>query len=87
MEDALIKDKDLLNICWKLRASSKIIDKNIIISTRGIITLEKLIGKNKVDKTYEVKDLFKVKFFENVSGDKISKIIDGCYSSDDKNIY
>ena len=50
LETKLIKDKDLLNFCWKLRNEASKIDQTIIISTRGILTLEKVFEHNKKTK-------------------------------------
>lgn len=74
LEEKIIKDKDLLSICWALRVACPGIDKSIIISTRGIITLEKMLIVNKETKAFLVKDLFRQKFFENVSKANLKKI-------------
>lgn len=74
LEDKIISDKELLSLCWALRVASPNIDKNIIISTRGIITLEKMLIANKDSKAFLVKDLFRQKFFENVSKGNMKKI-------------
>ena len=74
LEEKIIKDKDLLSICWALRVACPGIDKSIIISTRGIITLEKMLIANKETKAFLVKDLFRQKFFENVSKANLKKI-------------
>lgn len=74
LEDKIINDKDLLNLCWCLREVCPTIDKSIIISTRGIVTLEKMLTANKDVETFLVKDLFRQKFFENVSKSNLKKI-------------
>lgn len=74
LEEKIIKDKDLLALCWALRIACPGIDKSIIISTRGIITLEKMLSANKETKAFMVKDLFRQKFFENISKANIKKI-------------
>ncbi len=74
LEDKLVSDKELLQLCWNLRTACHPIDQNIIISTRGIITLEKMLNSNKGAKVFEIKDLFRQKFFENISKEKIKKI-------------
>ena len=87
LESALIKDKDLLELCWKFREVAPLVDRTIIISTRGIISLEKMINQNKENKTYEVGELIKSKFFENMSSDKLNKIISSCADLNPKNKY
>ena len=77
LEDKLISDKDLLNICWAIRQASEPIDQNIIISTRGMVTLEKMINANNDNKVFELTDLFRQKFFENISKEKIKKVYYG----------
>ena len=79
LEDKIIKDKELLKLCWALRVACPGIDKSIIISTRGIITLEKMLVANKETKTFLVKDLFRQKFFENVSKASLKKIYNAIY--------
>lgn len=74
LEDKIINDKDLLSICWALRVACPAIEKSIIVSTRGIITLEKMLIANKDSKAFLVKDLFRQKFFENVSKANLKKI-------------
>ena len=87
LEEKIIKDKDLLNICWALRDVCPTIDKSIIISTRGIVTLEKMLIANKEEKVFLIKDLFRQKFFENVSKANISKIYNSISDICSRNTY
>lgn len=87
LEDKIIKDKNLLSICWALRVASPGIDKSIIISTRGIITLEKMLDANKEINAFSIKDLFRQKFFENVSKANIKKIYNAINDECKENIY
>ena len=72
LEENLVLDKDLLKICWALRQASNTLassdnsrnfGKDIIISTRGIIALERIIGQEAKVKTMEIGELFRNKFF------------------------
>ena len=74
LEDKLVNDKDLLKLCWALRLACPSIEKSIIISTRGIITLDKMLSSNRESKVFLIKDLFKQKFFENISKGSLKKI-------------
>ncbi len=88
LEDAIVSDKDLLNVCWRLREVSRTVDETIIISTRGIVSLEKMIKSNSKEKTYFVSDLIKSKFFETVSHEDLKKIVEAYLAkSIEKNKY
>ena len=72
------------------------INKNInetVIEVAGQIdtftapVLEKMINQNKENKTYEVSELIKSKFFESMSLDKLNKIISSCTDLNPKNRY
>lgn len=87
LEEKLVADKNLLNFCWKLRESAKKIDSSIIISTRGIITLEKVINQNKISNSFTIDELLKQKFFETTKKDSLIKIINDLKESLSKNGY
>lgn len=87
LEDSLIKDKDLLNMCRALR---EVCAKyyNIIISTRGIITIEKMIHQEKKVQTMKIEELFKQKFFAHVEKKEMAVIFDNLKTKNvDKNKY
>jgi cobaltochelatase CobS len=75
LESLLVKDKDLLAICWALREVS-VKHEDVIISTRGIISAEKIILQEKKSKTMEQVDVFKLKFFPTTKKEKLKKIIE-----------
>lgn len=81
LEEKMVADKDLLNLCWALRTACLAIDKSIIISTRGIFTLDKMLAVNKESKVFQIKELFKQKFFENVSKANLKKIFNAISDS------
>ncbi len=73
LEKKLVDDKDLLEICWALREASSIY-KGIIISTRGIISVKKIIKQEKQIQTMTLEEVFKQKFFPTTSHDKLENI-------------
>ena len=87
LENKLIKDKDLLAFCWKLRVEASKIDSTIIVSTRGILILEKLLKQDEASKNFEISDILKQKFFETTKKEHIKKIYDGVSQSLNKNPY
>lgn len=87
LEDKRIKDKDLLNICWSLREESAVVDETIIISTRGIITLEQIIEKNKKEKSFKIEDLIRQKFFASTDKDDLKTIVSSLKNKLNKNPY
>lgn len=87
LENKLIKDKDLLAFCWKLRSEASKIDSTIIVSTRGILILEKLLKQDEASKNFEISDILKQKFFETTKKEHIKKIYDGVSQSLNKNLY
>ena len=87
LENKLVKDKELLNYCWKLRSESAKIDKSIIVSTRGILTMEKIFEHNKKTKAFKNEDIFKQKFFETTKKDHLKKIVEGVAQTMNKNPY
>lgn len=87
LEEKLIKDKDLLNFCWKLRSEASKIDQSVIISTRGILTLEKVFEHNKKTKAFTNEEILKQKFFETTKKEHLKKISEGVSHTMDKNPY
>jgi len=74
LENILIKDKDLLAICWALRKAATQFE-DIIISSRGILSLEKIIAQETIHSTTPVSELFKQKFFPTAKHEKILKVV------------
>lgn len=89
LETKKVKDKHLLEICWSLRGivyklqsefikSSRHRDNtpydSIIISTRGIENLEKIIIQEAVSQTMTQEELFKSKFFASAKKEALSHI-------------
>lgn len=87
LENKLIKDKDLLNFCWKLRYESSKVDQTVIISTRGILTLEKMFEHNKKTQAFKNEEILKQKLFETTKKDQLRKITEGVSQTMDKNPY
>jgi hypothetical protein len=87
LENKLIKDKELLAFCWKLRVEAAKIDSTIIISTRGILILEKLIKQDETSKNFDISDILKQKFFETTKKDHLKKIYEGVSQTLNKNPY
>jgi hypothetical protein len=87
LENTLIKDKELLAFCWKLRVEAAKIDSTIIISTRGILILEKLIKQDETSKNFDISDILKQKFFETTKKDHLKKIYEGVSQTLNKNPY
>lgn len=89
LEAKKISDKELLEICWTLReivnklqkdfnTANKNRDNNpydaIIISTRGIENLERILIQEKQIKTMTRSELFKSKFFASIKQDFLKNI-------------
>lgn len=87
LEKKLIKDKNLLEFCWKLRNEASKIDQTVIVSTRGILTLEKVLNHNKNTNAFKIEDIFKQKFFETTKKEHIKKISEGVGQTMNKNPY
>lgn len=87
LETKLIKDKELLNFCWSLRQEALKIDKEVIISTRGIITLEKVLEENKKTKSFKEEEILRQKFFATTKKDHLKKISEAVGLTMNKNPY
>ncbi len=87
LEKKLIKDKELLEFCWTLRRESALIDETVIISTRGILTLEKVFEHNKKTKAFKNEEILKLKFFETTKKNHLHEIIRGVGKTMHKNSY
>jgi hypothetical protein len=87
LENKLIKDKELLAFCWKLRVEAAKIDSTIIISTRGILILEKLLKQDETSKNFDISDILKQKFFETTKKEHLKKIYEGVSQTLNKNPY
>jgi cobaltochelatase CobS len=87
LENKLIKDKDLLTFCWKLRGETAKIDPTIIVSTRGILILEKLIKQDENSKNFDISDILRQKFFETTKKEYLKKIYEGVSQTLNKNPY
>jgi len=77
LENSVVNDKPLLNFCWALRKACVAAnqDKNVIVSTRSIIALEKIISAdNKKPTAFTLKELLTQKFFETVEKHDMDKI-------------
>lgn len=78
LEYQLIKNKNLLNMCWVLRRVCAEIDKKIIVSTRGIQTLEKMLKQNNKTHDFEEDYLIRLKFFQTTKKETLKQIVDKC---------
>ena len=87
LEKKLIKNKELLEFCWSLRNETAHIDRTVIISTRGILTLEKVFQHNKKTKAFKNEEILKQKFFETIKKDHLHKIIQDVGKTMHKNSY
>lgn len=91
LEDKKVNDKQLLEICWTLRSSVKKLQEefskanknrdnnpydSIIISTRGIENLEKILQQELKVKTMTNEELFKSKFFASTKKEVLNQIYD-----------
>lgn len=76
LEKNNVQNKQLLEFCWELRKATKKLgfDNEIIVSTRSIISLEKIINTDGKDKSFDYKDLLRQKFFLSVDIDRILEI-------------
>lgn len=86
LEDKLIKDKNLLDFCLKLRDTSAQFPE-VIVSTRGIISLEKILEQEKINSTVDVSEIIREKFFAGVKQEKLNLIIDAFPRGLMNNIY
>ncbi len=75
LERDIISDHELLEICWELREKTERY-KDIIISTRGIKSLEQSLIENKKTKAFSKGELFRLRFFKTIRTDIIQKIVD-----------
>jgi SpoVK/Ycf46/Vps4 family AAA+-type ATPase len=87
LEKKLIPNKDLLEFCWKLRLESSKIDPAIIISTRGILILDKLLKHDENSKNFEISEVLKQKFFETTKKENLKKIYEVVSQTLNKNPY
>lgn len=78
LEYQLIKNKNLLTMCWILRKVCAAIDKKIIISTRGIQTLEKMLKQNNKTHDFDEDYLIRLKFFQTTKKETLKQIVDRC---------
>lgn len=76
LEKKNITNIELLEFCWELRDICKklSLDNEIIISTRSIISLEKIILKDQKTKNFNFKDLLRQKFFLSIDPEKLLEI-------------
>ena len=90
LEMKKIKDRQLLEICWFLREivaklQTEFIKSNknrdntpydsIIISTRGIENLEKILNQEKTNQTMKLDELFRSKFFASAKKEALNVIL------------
>jgi len=76
LEKRNVQNKSLLEFCWELRKAAKKLgfDNEIIVSTRSIISLEKIITTDNKTKSFDYKDLLRQKFFLSVEAERIKEI-------------
>ncbi|MDR2822648.1 MAG: AAA family ATPase [Acholeplasmatales bacterium] len=87
LESKLIKDDNLLNFCWILRSESAKVDPSVIISTRGIITLERVFNQNAISKAFSNEEILKQKFFETTKKESLLKIKEAVSQTMNSNPY
>ena len=87
LERASIKDDDLLEISWKLREICDELKLKVIISTRGIVTVGRLIDYHQQnDLSFDRNEMIFKKFLRSVSPKDLASIknkLDECSDSDE----
>ncbi len=78
LEDIIIKDKELLRFCWVLRRCAAEVEKRVIVSTRGIKTLEMMFTQNKKTNAYKGEEIIRLKFFNTIRPEHLNRIIVQC---------
>lgn len=74
LEQKIIEDQELLDACWQIRRAADG-HPSVIVSTRGIETLARLIKQEELEQTTDIEVLFRKKFFTTSKKDTIETII------------